>query len=318
MIDTTLKIPFGLDEKDRPVSAEKAERLGAYRCPNCKSDLILKQGQIREWHFAHKVTIQCSLESVLHKTAKYLVRNSLREWVAGNKQSPLMQRTCCNCSKSTAFPLPQDISNAEVEQRTSSNFVVDVGIFVGSSIEYAVEIKHTHAMNDRKIQEIGIAFIELIAEEVISDPWEWKPVLDEFPEAFCSDCADIQLERRALLRAYSRNAARIAEKFGFSLPTKFYRFAIWNCWQCDEKIIVFTWPKHHVMHEPIPQTIQLRQTMGMEKAYFANVCPKCNSVQGDYHMNNKRGAPFFGLDMRGMSPRTYEADMQKIIERKLT
>ena len=39
-----------------------------YFCPSCNTEMILKRGQIRQWHFAHK-TDKCSYDKYLHSIA---------------------------------------------------------------------------------------------------------------------------------------------------------------------------------------------------------------------------------------------------------
>jgi len=56
--------------------AAKVVRGSHYVCPQCKRDVILKQGRVVIWHFAHKPHAYCIFakgETIAHLTAKDLV-----------------------------------------------------------------------------------------------------------------------------------------------------------------------------------------------------------------------------------------------------
>lgn len=50
---------FGQLETGERVSALKADKTNRYICPVCGSNLILKQGKINAWHFAHESGTDC-------------------------------------------------------------------------------------------------------------------------------------------------------------------------------------------------------------------------------------------------------------------
>ena len=69
-----LKVPFALDGTQVLLSPEVAEKGREYFCPACGDIVILKKGEIKVAHFAHKVSDTCSQETIVHKTAKQLVQ----------------------------------------------------------------------------------------------------------------------------------------------------------------------------------------------------------------------------------------------------
>lgn len=61
-----------IDEK--LVTADSAERGQNFTCPRCKEDLILKRGEIKAAHFAHKPDMsECSLDLITHQIAMDLL-----------------------------------------------------------------------------------------------------------------------------------------------------------------------------------------------------------------------------------------------------
>lgn len=59
----------------------KAVRGNDYHCLDCGEKLILKQGQIKEWHYAHYSDSSCpsqgSIETAIHKKAKEVIAQSM-------------------------------------------------------------------------------------------------------------------------------------------------------------------------------------------------------------------------------------------------
>ena len=68
-----LQIPYALTENKKPVSPQTAEKGQRFLCPECDTDVILRKGDVRVHHFAHKPDTRCSGESVIHKTAKRMI-----------------------------------------------------------------------------------------------------------------------------------------------------------------------------------------------------------------------------------------------------
>ena len=73
-----MQIPFGFRVSDSrmvaPTEVPNGENCGCV-CPSCNVPLVAKQGQIKEWHFAHARGADCvgAVESALHKMAKQLI-----------------------------------------------------------------------------------------------------------------------------------------------------------------------------------------------------------------------------------------------------
>ena len=76
MENRSLLQSFAMDKKGRIRSVEEVARGLACECvcPCCREAVIARQGDIREWHFAHAVDSDCEggLETALHLAAKQL------------------------------------------------------------------------------------------------------------------------------------------------------------------------------------------------------------------------------------------------------
>lgn len=61
---------FGRNSANERVSADDAQKGQEYFCPCCNASLILKQGQIKDWHFAHEKDADCDA----------FTENKMTEW----------------------------------------------------------------------------------------------------------------------------------------------------------------------------------------------------------------------------------------------
>lgn len=113
----------------------------------------------------------------------------------------------------------------------------------------------------------------------------------------------------------------IAKKLGIELPTSYYRYAPSECWECKKEIILYTYPGCNESlggvppdptHVPIPSTLKKLFMWGSWQ--YANVCPYCDKLQGNFYLYNEPEGAFFGLDGIIDSQEAYDSDMAHIIE----
>ncbi len=90
------------------------------------------------------------------------------------------------------------------------------------------------------------------------------------------------------------------------------------CWRCRARMTVIALLTPHVEDsfdqvciisgiDFMPETIRLfiqskvptfvfKYSKTVERKYFANTCPICKILYGDFHLNSEPGAPFFPMD----------------------
>lgn len=77
MKNTSLLQLFAIDKQNQIRSIDEVTRglSCECRCPSCGEDVVARQGEVREWHFAHISTIECSngAETALHLAAKQIL-----------------------------------------------------------------------------------------------------------------------------------------------------------------------------------------------------------------------------------------------------
>ena len=68
---------YTLDASKHLVDIKNAKAIGGvYTCPHCGTQMILKCGQKRQWHFAHRKNVDCDYNRYLHSLAEI----KIQEW----------------------------------------------------------------------------------------------------------------------------------------------------------------------------------------------------------------------------------------------
>lgn len=307
-----LRIPLALDESSRIVDPDAANKDTAYYCPSCGDSLVLRKGQVKKPHFSHKVSDSCSQETVIHKLAKFLIIQNIKDWKVGQGDVPLMKRKCPDCGEEHVQEFPDKVDSAVDEVRLESGYVADVGIYSNQKIVAAIEIKVYHQVSDVKKTNIGIPFIELLGEQVIENPAEWNPVIDMFKPFKCSKCDQA-------LKKYNEKLVQISVQTKVAIPGTFYRTAYCDCWKCSREILLFMWPNDDSLHSydlplnvPRPRTIQFRYSKTAGTKYWANTCPYCKNIQGDFFLYSEPDSLLFGFHCGENSQKGYKKDMKQL------
>lgn len=169
-----LLIPEALAPTGEQIAATEARKEITYRCPICRSRVILRAGEILQPHFAHRPDVECALtkgESWSHWHAKHRITQVVRE----DPKRVRLHRTCDTCGDEADQTLPDTIQDVAVEYTLPSGLRVDVMILGPSGPLCAIEIHQTHAVDREKAARLTVPWIELDAEAVLADPWMWRP-----------------------------------------------------------------------------------------------------------------------------------------------
>jgi len=297
---TELKVPFGCDKESNIVGPEAAEKDKSYFCPSCGDVIILKRGEIKVPHFAHKSNGVCNQETITHKTAKLLVIKAIKDWQAGKNAAPMLVRRCKTCHSLVDQQLPPQVNMAIEEYRLPNGLVLDVALMIGDRPAAGIKILVTHSVDECKSKQLDIPFIEVNGYDILDDPLFWKPTIDKFRSFSCEKC-------RKELNYFRDKVNRVSAVTGVSLPTSnYYRYAPYTCWQCQKEILVFAWPNSNntlsnsPSNQPVPKTIQYRYSRTAGIKYWANTCPSCNAIQGDFFLYYEPDSPLSRLNIKHM------------------
>lgn len=309
-----VKIPYALDDKKNLIKIDEAEKKNKYFCPYCHVPVIVRKGNIRVHHFAHKSNDVCSQETAVHKIAKLLIQKRITNWKNNRAPSPQFYRHCQICNQKEPQPLPNKVEKADLEVLLPNGYIIDVALMSEEIPIAAIEIKVTHAVDNIKASSLSIPFVEIDGFEVLNHEHLYNPLRDHFKPYTCSEC-------KKRLRNYIDRARKYAQKINLQLPESYYRYRFSKCWRCKEFILVFTWPNHQIddvnkpTKLPIPHTIQCRNFLHKEKPVWANCCPFCNSPQNDAPLYKYNGV-LSQFECKNDTKEDFEIDMMKMLFHK--
>lgn len=309
-----LRVPLAVDGAERLYNPETAEKGKHYFCPACQDTVILRKGEIKTAHFAHKASETCNQETILHKTVKQRIVEVISDWKSGKIDAPILKRTCEICRKSIDQSLPGKVERAVMEYRMSDGFIVDVALMVENKPAAAIEIRVSHAVDEKKAQLLSVPFVELEGHKVIENPTTFEPIRDRFQPFTCTTC------KQAKARFHVK-VNEIAKQTGIKLPDRYYRYGLYECQRCKREIIVFAWPKissgSAPNGKPMPRMIQRHYFNSVGRNCWVNTCLYCESFWGDWVLFSESDGPFFGIRCEVDSQNAYKKDMQDIVGRAI-
>lgn len=135
-----LKLPFGLRSEDRKYvdvrAVDTGKKCGCI-CPVCEQPLVAKNRatNVRVAHFAHAADCIAAYETVIHETAKQIIRELGYVWLPKSIVAPV-----------TKF----NFSQHTLEKRYD-RIVPDVTVWNNDKDKLAVEIRVTHPVDEAKL-----------------------------------------------------------------------------------------------------------------------------------------------------------------------
>ncbi|NTV70425.1 MAG: hypothetical protein HGA71_09790 [Azonexaceae bacterium] len=172
---------FAMDKDGRIRSVEEVARGLACECvcPSCGAPVIARQGEIREWHFAHSTESDCEggTETALHLAAKQLLLES------GGLTIPeiLVQREVRlpdgRVGKGEARRPERWIDFQTVEaEKTIGSIRPDIVAVVGHTMLF-IEIAVTHFVDEEKravLASYEVPAIEIDLASLQGEHWSWE------------------------------------------------------------------------------------------------------------------------------------------------
>lgn len=178
-----VKYQYAKDESGHLVSAAQiagTEITESYSCVGCGNELIARvNGKVMAPHFAHKVQVECSGETYLHKLAKTTFYETYQECLEKGepftieleqikecrKFSGLLLRTCNIGSAKKQYDLTRYYSNIVLEKRDGA-FIPDLKLSSTSNPDEKIfiEIAVTHFLSQEK-EYSGNRIIEIPIED---------------------------------------------------------------------------------------------------------------------------------------------------------
>lgn len=281
------RVPLGLDATGALVAPEDAVRSVPYQCPACADRLTYRAGPIISANFAHRGGTGCAPESALHAAAKHLVAETVRAWLSGSGQGPVVRRAC-GCGLVRDDPIKDLITDVTLEHRLRSgdrDLVADVALLdTAARARLLVEVLVHHAVDADKRTALAadsIPWIELDAQSIIAEPAVWQPrAADNVRALVCEACEKVLATRAEELRNIAAAADLPAAPAGYAVD-------VCGCYRCDRKTPLYYWPGMFDYARPpelVPASVQIRDSNVAGRRYYANTCAFCRALIGHHYV----------------------------------
>lgn len=191
-------------------------------CPDCRSAVILKLGERKAHHVAHKPEFLCILtkpETVLHLNTKAYIHSQLINaqklyinqyctgWVAPEIGSYEGGQRACRGERERRFLWLADWDRVEVESFVESR-KPDIVFYRDNKPIAAIEVKVTHAVDEQKridLEQSGLPWFEVEANEdfyegerkwTADKPLPYVRCVPSIPKRICDRCLKAPAEYR--------------------------------------------------------------------------------------------------------------------------
>lgn len=215
----------------------------------------------------------------------------------------VVAKVCLNCGRVTEHPLRLAGVERVATQYSVGMAMVDVALIDSRYSVVAALLfdgrrrkldKELHSLHQRSIRWLVAAESEFFTTK--NNQITWYPIRCSRP--LCADCArdpvlaaldgDTPPEERVLRRRVLERISRDAEQ---PVPDRGspYWAEPFTCWNCKARMLVYSWNQHGWMTdtpppEPRPSTVRYRYSRTADGSYWVNVCPRCESIQGDNYV----------------------------------
>ena len=142
---------YAEDSNGRIIHIDNAIKEVNYYCPNCKEKFSFRKGEIRQRHFSHSNTSNCSSEGYLHKTFKKKLLELIKERI--NKKLPIeILFNCILCKQPHNFNFLQGIMDIKDEYymgvcRPDIALIHEKGV-----VSVVIEIIVSHEIEEKAIE----------------------------------------------------------------------------------------------------------------------------------------------------------------------
>jgi len=202
--DREYKVPAGEAPTGRLVLARNARADVTYRCPGCRCELVLRRGEVRAPHFAHRAIGFCSPETALHQGVKAWIALILRGRLRGLRRGIPCLRVPCRgrqhhgdphggrlCPGEAWLPLAElDFDQVLVEEATADGLRPDVLLLKQGVPVLGIEVLVAHAVDAAKAARTSHPWVEVEGMQVLRSPGTWKPSQASHPwTGSCPACA---------------------------------------------------------------------------------------------------------------------------------
>jgi predicted RNA-binding Zn-ribbon protein involved in translation (DUF1610 family) len=181
MKNTSLLQLFAIDKQNQIRSIDEVTRGLSCDCicPSCGEVVIARQGEVREWHFAHASTVECSTgaETALHLAAKQVILQHQGITIPGRTvtESLRLADGRSGIGEVTRSEMWLNFNDVEAEM-SFRNIRPDIVATLNNSY-FFIEIAVTHFVDEEKKQlfyELNLPTIEIDLASIKETIWTWE------------------------------------------------------------------------------------------------------------------------------------------------
>ena len=307
-----VKFPFAYNENLHLVHVNNAKKEGKFYFDKNKSiEFILNKGKVKRPHFRTKVTVDSLSESMYHAYAKEILISLIKGNI-DNKES----LSFTNGEYKNIVFKPGEFINVK-EEGSFTSVVADLVVTLSDNTLLAIEILHTHAMEDHKrafYNDNNIMYFEIKTEDIIQQDADLSII-----KTIDNNLNYIKTKRLILktLNKYDIDLSYV----DIDGTGGYFKVGLTQCWKndCNEIIPVFAWEYDCLFSsgvinidrfidrefskqltqkdsediveqtKKIPKTLKYRPvSKESSRIYIANVCPNCKTVQHRYKLKDSR------------------------------
>lgn len=167
-----MKFPLGALLNGKYILPKNAEKNIKYTCPQCNKIAILKKGNIRIPHFAHKVDTNsgCNYynhpgESDIHKLAKHTLADALEKRIV--KEIVWECGKCKTVSDGPGFSVDIEYKDGDVVkvEYRGDGYIADVAVLNNGKVRYIFEVLNTHRTTTNCRPE---PWFEILADDIVN------------------------------------------------------------------------------------------------------------------------------------------------------
>ena len=209
---TEILYPVAYAQPYEAVHIEDAQRGRPYFCFGCDREMVMRRGDIRRPHFAHKAGfVQCEKDNTLHEAAKAFICQGFLHAVATGVEYQV-RYPCKQCETHISVNIASEGANIESEKTVVKGTRSDLVVFrPDGSPRVIIEIAVTHDLEDDTQQRYEEANYPVVTVEP-----SWDTLRDLLQAAigsrilnvktdehrYCRDCRDTRKKWESQVRSW--------------------------------------------------------------------------------------------------------------------
>ena len=152
----TVQLDYALNEENKITPIHEASNTKKYYCPIpfCKRELIVKKGDVRAHHYAHKnIKLNHKPETLLHYNTKLLLLKYIQYFITQKQDLNILFN--CSCGLSHDINILNNVDEIRCEKEAHEGYRPDLTLLNNNIPVLYIEIVVSHDVDKKNYQIIG-------------------------------------------------------------------------------------------------------------------------------------------------------------------